>query len=238
MTHGGTACLIANSTVASIIVIFLSVLYHYYGTCPQINCDGGEETQEVSTHIDFLNCDSSTQQQTTKEDCHCKAYQLLGFEIFELIILTLVGIGIWYGFIRLSGEGKNWIKKWKENKASREEKKYREYCAKFESTTSKVHHVGPKGRTRTKTRNLFEPNQPDNKITYEKGDSAGSEEEEVVWIIHACYMYKNVCIQLEQLARQVATAHATHRGSGNPVNRNSTLKIAQMLMLLINVFRK
>ena len=54
------------------------------------------------------------------------------------------------------------------------------YCARFESTTSKVHHVGPKRRTRTKTRNLAEPRQTAEKITYEKGDSAGSEEEEVV----------------------------------------------------------
>ena len=134
----------------------------------------------MSTHIDFLNFDSSTQQQTSKEDCHCKTYQLLGFEVFELIILTLVGISICYGFIRLSGEGKNWIKKWKENKASCEEKKYKEYCARFESTTSKVHHVGPKEGTRTKTGNLAEPRQTAETITYEKGDSAGSEEEEVV----------------------------------------------------------
>ena len=37
--------------------------------------------------------------------------------------------------------------------------------------------LGPKGRTRRKTRNLAEPRQTAEKITYEKGDSAGSEEE-------------------------------------------------------------
>ena len=57
----------------------------------------------------------------------------------------------------------------------KEEKKYREYCAKYDATTSKVHHSGPKRMTRNNTRNASE--SP--KLTYEKGDSVGSDEEVV-----------------------------------------------------------
>ena len=71
-------------------------------------------------------------------------------EIFEIIILTLGGIGIIVIFIRMGTESMNWIKKWKELKAAREEKKYREYCAKFDATTSSVHHTGPKRITKTR----------------------------------------------------------------------------------------
>ena len=77
-------------------------------------------TQEVQgqtqTHIDILTLDVSNndQQQGQKGKCHCTTLNWLGFEIFKILILALVGIGIVYGCFRSTHEGRKWFAKWME----------------------------------------------------------------------------------------------------------------------------
>ena len=93
-------------------------------------------------------------------------YKILGFEIFETIILVLVGLGIVVFFIKVGTNSKQWMEKWKDMKNDREEKKYQAYCNKFgaTATTSSAHHTGPKSKTKNKTR------MHAGKLSYESGD--------------------------------------------------------------------
>ena len=125
-------------------------------------CDGKEMTSQQETHFDIFNIDSSTSNQESG-DCTCPAYKILGFEIFEIIILTLVCIGIIVLFIRMGSESKNWIQKWKDMKTAREEKKYRDYANKFGASVSS-NNPGPKSANKTRKRNNS------GKLSYEKGD--------------------------------------------------------------------
>ena len=74
----------------------------------------------------------------------------------------LLAIGIIVGCIKIGTNSKEWIRKYKDMKLAREEKKYAAYCNR--ATTSSVHHQGPASRTKTKTR------MQGGKLSYQSGD--------------------------------------------------------------------
>ena len=55
------------------------------------NQDNKIKTESLS-QVDFLNMDLSSQNQEC--ECNCSALEYLGFELFEIIVLTLIGIGM------------------------------------------------------------------------------------------------------------------------------------------------
>ena len=56
--------------------------------------------------------------------CKCTTLQYLGFEIFEIIMLTLLGIAVIYMGFRMMTEGKTSFKKWKEARKIAKERKF------------------------------------------------------------------------------------------------------------------
>ena len=96
MTCGVVTSLSIYSSLVTAILILISVLYSQSGTSIIDICKNGMDNQEnkIKTesmnHIDFMNVDLSSQNQ----ECKCSALEYLVFELFEIIVLTLIGIGM------------------------------------------------------------------------------------------------------------------------------------------------
>ena len=123
-------------------------------------CDGKEVINQSETHLDIFNIDSSSSNQESG-DCSCPTYKILGFEVFETIILSLVFIGIIVLFVKMGLESKNWIQKYRDMKQAREEKKYRDYANKYGANATSG--PGPKKSKNCKRNSSW-------KLSYEKGD--------------------------------------------------------------------
>ena len=104
--------------------------------------------------------------------CKCTTLQYLGFEIFEIIMLTLLGIAVIYMGFRMTTEGKTWFKKWKEARKIAKERKFEKMRAKYDATTSKRTN---KVDVETSKR---EPKRESDLVTYEKGDDYDCDDEE------------------------------------------------------------
>ena len=108
--------------------------------------------------------------------CKCTTLQYLGFEIFEIIMLTLLGIAVIYMGFRMTTEGKTWFKKWKEARKIAKERKFEKMRAKYDATTSK--RGTSKVHVETKREPKREPKRESDLVTYEKGDDYDSDAEE------------------------------------------------------------
>ena len=162
MSCGGTTLLLIYSVTATIVIIILSAVFHHSRICPTTTCDGQTIVEESNTHVDFFNIDDSTSNQDAK-DCICPVYKVLGFEVFESIVLVLIAIGMIVGCVKIGTNAKDWIRKYKDMKLAKQEKKYAAYCNR-QASTSSTHHSGPASRTRTKTR------MDGGKLSYQSGD--------------------------------------------------------------------
>jgi hypothetical protein len=83
----------------TIIVIILSTLYH--------NTEGTTDgNTQIQNHLDIHSIDASNNDIGKNEDgsSTCRPLDWLGFEIFELLVLTLIGIAILY-LTRIFGQG-------------------------------------------------------------------------------------------------------------------------------------
>ena len=102
---GMVPCLASYSALVTTILVIISVLYSKTGTYTVAReCVNGKGTQEVQgqSHVDFLNIDisSNEQQLGEKGECKCKTLEYLGFQLFKIIILSLICIGIVYAGFR------------------------------------------------------------------------------------------------------------------------------------------
>ena len=126
MSWGVVPCLASYATLVTITLVIISVLYSKTGNYTVAReCVNGKGTQEVQgqSHVDFLNIDisSNEQQLGEKGECKCRTLEWMGFELFEIIILTLLVIGILYAGFRLTAEGKLMFTKWTEARKTAEE---------------------------------------------------------------------------------------------------------------------
>lgn len=180
MACGTVVCLTSYSTVVTTILIIISCLYHNTGNYPQPTCSTGKDcTQEIQNHLDILNVDVSSNeigQMGENGSCKCTTLQYLGFEIFEIIMLTLLGIAVIYMGFRMTTEGKTWFKKWKEARKIAKERKFEEMRAKYDATTSK--RGTSKVHVETKREPKREPKRESDLVTYEKGDDYDSDADE------------------------------------------------------------
>ena len=127
---GMVPCLSAYSVIVTTVLVIISILYSNTGTTIIRKCDniGTQEVQgQTQNHVDILTIDvSSNEQQLGKEgECKCKTLEWLGFQLFEIIILALVGIGIASGCFKCTHEGRKWFGKWMEARKAAEFKKLR-----------------------------------------------------------------------------------------------------------------
>ena len=138
------------------------------GTSIVRKCDniGTQEVQgQTQTHVDILNIDVSgnEQQLGEKGECKYKTLEWLGFQLFEIIILALIGIGIVYTGFRCTQEGKQWFGKWTEARKSAEERKFEKMRLKYEAS-----NTARQGTPKIETIEL---------AGYKKGDSFQSDDE-------------------------------------------------------------
>ena len=100
------------------------------------------QEDQGQTHVDFMNIDISTNEQQLgkKGEWKCKSLEWLGFQLFEIIILSLICIGIVYAGFRCTQEGKQWFGKWIEARKTAEERKLEKMRAKYEAST--IAHKG------------------------------------------------------------------------------------------------
>lgn len=136
MPCGVVTALSGYSILITAILILISVLYSQTGHSIIETCENGVENQaiksETQSHIDFLNVDISSNEQ----DCNCaecSTLQYMGLEIFEIICLSLIGIGLVYLGYKLAVQGRNMISKLKEERAKAEEKKFERLRIRFEA---------------------------------------------------------------------------------------------------------
>ena len=73
---------------------------------------------EQKNHYHILSLDLSTD-----EEDQCPTWKTLGFELFKIIVLTVMVLGAIYGAGNLLFISKDLISKWKENKRKAEERR-------------------------------------------------------------------------------------------------------------------
>ena len=181
MGCGAVPILAAYSVIVTIILVIISSLYSKTNTYqPQRTCIDGEEIQQTETHVDVMNIDLSSNGQTGKVDedgeCKCETLAYLGFELFEVIILSLLGIGVIFAGYKMITEGKTWLKKWKENATEREEAKFEKMRARLEASTSRG--SGDTKKERRRTRDEIRADRTARlkyELSYEKGDNMKKE---------------------------------------------------------------
>ena len=164
---GVVPCLSAYSVLVTTILVIVSVMYSKTGTIVR-ECDniGAQEVQgQTQTHVDIMNIDISgnEQQLGEKGNCKCETLEWLGFQLFEIIILSLICIGIVYAGFRCTQEGKQWFGKWTEARKSAEERKFEKMRLKYEAS-----NTARQGTPKIETIEL---------AGYEKGDSFQSDDE-------------------------------------------------------------
>ena len=185
MTCGTTVCLGSYAALMTIIVIILPTLYH--------NTEGTTDgNTQIRNHLDIHSIGASNKDIGNNEDgsSTCRPLDWLGFEIFELIVLTLIGIAILYFGLRCSTEGKSWYQKWKQSKIvakqQQETAKFEKWKAQFDSSTSTngrgtVHGNKVHSETRVFGHGLRKPKleycEPE-LASYEQGEPGGSDEEQ------------------------------------------------------------
>ena len=117
-------------------MILISVLYSQNGHQIIGNCENGKEIQaKTQSHIDFLNVDISSNAQ----DCNCEecsAIKYLELEIFKIICLSLIGIGMLYLGYKLAVRCKTVLSKLKEDWAKAEEKFFERLRIHFETKSN------------------------------------------------------------------------------------------------------
>ena len=174
MSWGAVPCLASYATLVTIILVIISVLYSKTGNYTQLArpCDNEKGTQEVQSHVDFLNIDISSNEQTgqigEKGECKCRTLEWLGFELFEIIMLTLLAIGLLYAGFRMTAEGKLMFTKWKDARKTAEARKFEKMRAKYEASTSMRGKGNVKLESKVETIDL---------ASYEKGDNYQSDDE-------------------------------------------------------------
>ena len=57
----------------------------------------------------------------------------MGFELFVILVMTVMGLGVMYGASKFVLRSKGMIKKWKENKREAKEIKFKKLKVKLES---------------------------------------------------------------------------------------------------------
>jgi hypothetical protein len=136
MTCGATICLGSYAAIATVIVIIMSSLYHNTGNCPICSEGTTDCRTEIQNHLDILSVDASSNDMGKQENgtCNCNTLKWLGFEIFEIIVLTLIGIGILVIGFKCSTQSKTWLEKWKQSRSDAKQKKFEKWKAQMEST--------------------------------------------------------------------------------------------------------
>ena len=138
---GMVPCLSAYSVVVTTILVIISVMYSNTGTTIIRKCDniGTQEVQgQTQNHVDILTIDvsSNEQQLGEKGECKCKTLEWLGFQLFEIIILALIGIWIVYACFRCTQEGKQWFRKWMKARKTVDERKFKNMRLKYEASNT------------------------------------------------------------------------------------------------------
>ena len=104
-------------------------------TCKKNNGSGEIKTQQL-THVDLFNVDVSGNSNDNKTG-ECTTMEILGFKLFETIILTLIFIGLIWACYKIIVNGKHFILKLREKRALEENRKFEKMRLQYEKTGRK-----------------------------------------------------------------------------------------------------
>ena len=117
--------------------MLVTVLYANSGTRIIETCKNNNESKEIKTqqltHVDLFNVDVSGNS-NDDQTCKCTAMEILGFELFETIILTLIFIGLIFACYKIIVNGKHFILKLREKRALEENRKFEKMRLQYEKT--------------------------------------------------------------------------------------------------------
>jgi hypothetical protein len=116
-------------------LVLVTALYANSGTRIIETCKKNNESKEIKTqqltHVDLFNVDVSGNA-NDDQNCECTAMEVLGFELFETIILTLVFIGLIFACYKIIVNGKLFILKLREKRALEENRKFEKMRLQYE----------------------------------------------------------------------------------------------------------
>ena len=117
--------------------MLVSVLYANSGTRIIETCKNNNESKEIKTqqltHVDLFNVDVSGNS-NDDQTCECTTMEILGFELFESIILTLVFVGLIFAGYKIIVNSKQFILKLREKRALAENRKFEKMRLQYEKT--------------------------------------------------------------------------------------------------------
>ena len=116
-------------------LVLVTVLYANSGTrmietCKKNNGSGEIKTQQL-THVDLFNVDVSGNSNDNKTG-ECTTMEILGFKLFETIILTLIFIGLIWACYKIIVNGKHFILKLREKRALEENRRFEKMRLQYE----------------------------------------------------------------------------------------------------------
>ena len=125
------------SFLATGALVLVSVLYANSGTRIIETCKNNNESKEIKTqqltHVDLFNVDVSGNS-NDDQTCECTTMEILGFELFESIILTLVFVGLIFAGYKIIVNSKQFILKLREKRALKENRKFEKMRLQYEKT--------------------------------------------------------------------------------------------------------
>ena len=83
------------SFVVTCVLVVISALYAYSPTGSRITCkeNHGDDNSKSQTHVDLFNVDISENSNDGNGE-NCSVIEILGFRVFETIVLTLLFLGM------------------------------------------------------------------------------------------------------------------------------------------------
>ena len=117
----------------------VTVLYANTGTRMMETCkeNNGSGDLKTLTHVDLFNVDISDNNNDDKTG-ECTTMEILGFKLFETIILTLIFIGLIWAAYKLIVNGRHFLLKLREKRALQENKRFEKMKMQYEKAGRKT----------------------------------------------------------------------------------------------------
>ena len=128
------------SFLVTAILVIISALYANSPSGTRITCKENHVNDNIKTqtHVDLFNVDiSQNSNDGNGEKNSCSVIEVLGFRVFETIILTLIFLGMIFGAFKMVVRIKHFLLKQREKRALAQNRKFEKMRLEYEKNKGK-----------------------------------------------------------------------------------------------------
>ena len=133
------------SFVVTAILVIISALYANSPAGTRITCKENhvDDNSKTQTHVDLFNVDiSGNSNDGNGEKDSCSVIEILGFRVFETIILTLIFLGMIFVAFKMVVRIRHFLLKQTEKRALAEKRKFEKMRLEYEKNKAKPRQRG------------------------------------------------------------------------------------------------